>query len=98
MTDDDPQEQKPADRMLVSKLIDQQVDQVFDHYRMLKIWEGIFASSDPKELARGMCIALSGGRFIRKPGAAAVRNITINVSGDVDPETLARSITEAIGR
>lgn len=88
----------PPCRHTVAKLIEYQIHQVFDRTRMREAWERVFASGEPAELAEGMCMALSGGRFSREPRPVVTMapQITINVSGDVDPEALANALKGAL--
>lgn len=82
----------PADRNTVAKLIELQIEQVYDAARMQQAWERTLANCDPVEFAAGMCMALSGGRFTRRPRKEASPQFTINISGPVDAEALVASI------
>lgn len=81
------------DRFTVAKLIEQQIDQVYDRFRMCQAWERVVANIDPAEMAEGMCMALSHGGFTRKQ---AVRQVTLNISGNVDPQVLASTLKGAL--
>ena len=65
------------DRFKVAKLIEQQIDRVYDRFRMRQAWERVVANIDPAEMAEGMCMALSHGGFTRKQ---APPQITLNIS------------------
>ncbi|WP_085590876.1 hypothetical protein [Pseudomonas sp. B14(2017)] len=41
------------DRFTVAKLIEQQIDQVYDRFRMRQAWERVVANIDPAEMAGG---------------------------------------------
>ena len=81
------------DRFTVAKLIEHQIDQVYDRFRMRQAWERVVANIDPAEMAEGMCMALSHGGFTRKQAAPQV---TLNISGNVDPEVLASTLKSAL--
>ena len=88
----------PADRFTVAKLIEGQIDQAYDRYRMKQVWERVLANCDPAEFAEGMCMALSHGRFSRIPLDTTLRSpfqVTINVTGNADPEALASALKGA---
>lgn len=85
------------DRFTVAKLIEQQIDQVYDRFRMRQAWERVVANIEPAEMAEGMCMALSHGGFTRKQAAPQVApQVTLNISGNVDPEVLARTLKSAL--
>ncbi|HGA2318115.1 TPA: hypothetical protein ACIRVE_002681 [Pseudomonas putida] len=79
----------PADRFTVEKLIGLQIEQVFDAARMQQVWERTLANCDPVEFAAGMCMALSGGRFTRRPQKMVAPQFTFNISGPFDAQALA---------
>lgn len=85
----------PADRFTVAKLIELQIDQVYDTPRMMKAWERTLATCAPVEFAAGMCMALSGGQFTRGPQKTVAPQFTFNISGNVDAQALADAFKAA---
>ncbi|MNJ24272.1 hypothetical protein D3C77_186840 [compost metagenome] len=81
------------DRVQILRMVDRQVSQEFDYYRMLSFWKRLMAGdNDPEEIAQGFCLALSGGRYVRKENAC-IRNVTVQVFGAVDPEEIAKTVS-----
>jgi hypothetical protein len=88
-----------ADRFLISKMVGYQVTQFADNARMLQFWQRLFAGeNDPEEIAQGLCLALSGGRYVPKPRAAMgmTVNLTISASGDASPEQISSAVVKAL--
>ena len=94
-------EQKPINGMhhgAILKLIDGQIRGDYDIYRMQHAWRNILAGdNDPEELVKGICQALSYRRYVPKEQAKDV-NIIFNVTGNADPEALAKAIQNALRR
>ncbi|MDD2059143.1 hypothetical protein NPS58_17100 [Pseudomonas putida] len=84
------------DRFQISNMVDRQISQEFDYHRMLSFWKRLMAGdNEPEEIAQGLCIALSLGRYVRKEGAG-IRNVSIQVFGEVDPKEIAKAVSGAI--
>ncbi|ATR83777.1 hypothetical protein CS390_15125 [Pseudomonas sp. HLS-6] len=85
------------DRHQVRKMIDNQVTQHFDHYRMLSFWRRLLAGeNDPEEIAKGICMALSGGRYIKKPDTRVINNVTIQAPPGSCPESIAQELKKVL--
>ncbi|RCL22975.1 hypothetical protein C6A77_19240 [Pseudomonas sp. AFG_SD02_1510_Pfu_092] len=82
------------DRFTVAKLIEQQIDQVYDRFRMRQAWERVAANIDPAEMAEGLCMALSHGGFARKQAAPQV---TLNIIGQRRPQGAGQYAQERPG-
>lgn len=84
------------DRFEIDKMVGLQISQRFDEPRMRCFWERLFAGdNDPKELAAGLCLALSNGRYVRKRDAG-VMNINVQVFGEASPEDIAKAVSGAM--
>jgi len=85
------------DRFTVKQLIEEQIDQTYDRFRMRQAWERVLTNCEPAEFAEGLCMALSGGHFTRgSPKALALApQITISVAGDADPVAVASAFKSA---
>lgn len=80
-----------VDRTTLAQMVQAQLSQSFDAYRMREFWRRLFAGdNDPEEMAEGMCLALSGGQYVERDKEGMVLNITINGSGD--PEQIAAAV------
>lgn len=77
-------------------MIDKQVKQEFDYYRMKQFWMRLLKGGTPPEtIAEGLCMALSGGRYeLRTKPVTQVVNVY--VSGVVDPEQLSSIIAKSV--
>ena len=86
------------DRHQVFRVIDDQVNQHYDHCRMLSFWKRLLAGeNDPEEIAKGICMALSGGRYIKKPDTRVINNVTIQAPPGSCPESIAQELKKVLG-
>lgn len=85
-----------TDRHMVEKMVGYGITGVADHFRMLSYWRRLLAGeNDPEEIAQGLAMALRSQRYIPRPDPIRAPAITINVSGNLDPEALASAIKQA---
>ena len=73
------------DRHQVFRVIDDQVNQ-----RLLA------GENDPEEIAKGICMALSGGRYIKKPDTRVINNVTIQAPPGSCPESIAQELKKVL--
>lgn len=97
MAEQDPQAPiSGTDRHMVEKMVGYGITGVADHFRMLSYWRRLLAGdNDPEEIAQGLAMALMSGRYIPAPRPIRAPAITINVSGNLDPEALASAFKSA---
>ena len=100
MAEQDPQAPiNGADRHAVEKMVGFGIAGVADSFRMLSYWRRLLAGeNDPEEIAQGLVMALGSQRYIPKPNPIVAPAVTINVSGNLDPEALASTIKSAVER
>lgn len=88
-----------VDRFFVSKMLDSQITQTYDHCRMLQLWRRVLAGeNDPEEIAQGLCLALSGGRYVprSKPVSGMTVNLSINLNRDANPDQISAAVVSAL--
>lgn len=88
-----------TDRHMVEKMVGFGITGFADHFRMLSYWRRLLAGdNDPEEIAQGLATALMPGRYIPTPRPTRAPAITINVTGNLDPDALASAIKSAVER
>lgn len=86
-----------ADRYLIDKVVKNGITGFYDGFRMLSFWRRLLAGdNDPEEIAQGLVLALSNGRYIPKPDPVRCMAVTVNISGAADPVALAGAIKDAL--
>lgn len=88
-----------TNRHQVRKMIELQITQYADHFRMVQYWRRLLAGeNDVEEIVQGICMALSGGRYIEKPHPrpGVTLHLTVNVNGAADAEQVGAAIGKAI--
>ena len=85
------------DQFQIDKMIDRQIERFYDHARMLSFWRRLLAGdNDPEEIAKGICTALSAGRYERIAAKKGAVTINISVSGDANPQAFADALASAL--
>jgi hypothetical protein len=96
MIDESISEKTAVDVETIVKLLEGQIAQLYDAYRMRSRWPIILSEADPQDVAEALVRVLSHGRYVPREPRSAVTNITITCSsGDplVIADAVARSVT-----
>ena len=95
--DDEPA--KPVEGMSegeIVRLIEGQIAQTYDHFRMRQAWEHILSGpTSPKVIASALAAALSFGRYVPKAKAQPM-HIHINIVGECSPDEFGKAISQAL--
>lgn len=96
MTDRAKQPINGVESGTVEHMVCGQIEQTYDRYRAHDFWMRLIAGdNDPRQVADGICRALSGGHYVRKE-AAQICALTIHVDADADPKVIAQAVSEAM--
>lgn len=73
----------------LERLVCAQIEQAYDRVRMHQFWVRLFSGdNDPTAMADGMCLALSGGHYVRREKPTQL-NLTVSVPPGASPESIA---------
>ena len=93
---DEPNSEKPAfDVETIVKLLEGQIAQHYDAYRMRSRWPIILREADPEDVAKALVLVLSHGRYVPREQRSIVTNITITCSGG-DPVAIADAVAKTV--
>ncbi|PWK31759.1 hypothetical protein [Pseudomonas sp. OV226] len=86
-------EQSAFDIETIVKLLEGQIAQHYDAYRMRSRWPIILNKANPEDVAEALVRVLSHGRYVTREQRSIVTNITITCSGG-DPVAIADAVAK----